>query len=435
MNTTKSEITEAIALAKAVRQTALANAKVALEEQFNDKYQALFAEKLKKESATSAPMEDESVVGEADIDSLIKELESDIEGSTGEPVGAGGEESPAPEGPAAPTAPAVATPAPEGTTAPEGTPVVQAPVIVVAAPAAGAGMGAEPTGDMGGAEPELPPTEPNGAGAGMDEELDLDELLESLKKEIASEDDDEEKKTLDEDTKLKSSGIGGKTGGSNKPASAASSSSKLESGGVTDNGMPESTVEAKDATTAKRPNVAKNATPTNLSTPKLGGTSGPALKAARPNSGGDFESTAKLTEANKTITEQSNAITFLKNELNEINLLNAKLLYTNKLFKEHNINGEQKLRIVEMFDLSRNIREVKQTFANYADALSFSATSTPKKVVTAKSVSPARVAAITEGLATSKQVVTEKQNKEIISENALSRSRFQELAGIKIVNK
>jgi hypothetical protein len=431
MNTTKSEISDAIALAKAVRQTALANAKVALEEQFNDKYQALFAIKLKNESATSAPMEDESVVGEADIDSLIKELESDIEGSTGEPVG-GGEESPAPEGPTAPTgaAPAVATPAPEGTTAPEGTPVVQAPVIVVAAPSAG--MGAEPTGDMG-AEPELPPSEPNGAGAGMDEELDLDELLESLKKEIASE-DDEEKEKLDEDTKLKSSGIGGKTGGSNKPASAASSSSKLESGGVTDNGMPESTVEAKDATTAKRPNVAKNATPTNLSTPKLGGTSGPALKAARPNSGGDFESTAKLTEANKTINEQSNAITFLKNELNEINLLNAKLLYTNKLFKEHSINGEQKLRIVEMFDLSRNIREVKQTFANYADALSFSATSTPKKV-TAKSVSPARVAAITEGLATSKQVVTEKQTKEIISENALSRSRFQELAGIKIVNK
>ena len=425
MNTTKSEITEALALAKAVRQTALANAKVALEEQFNDKYQALFAKKLKKESATSAPMEDETIVGEADIDSLIKELESDIEGSTGEPVG-GEESSPAP---------AVATPAPEGTTAPEGTPVVQAPVIVVAAPAAGeAGMGAEPTGDMG-AEPELPPSEPNGAGAGMDEELDLNELLESLKKEIASDEDDEEKKTLDEDTKLKSSGIGGKTGGSNKPASAASSSSKLESGGVTDNGMPESTVEAKDATTAKRPNVAKNATPTNLSTPKLGGTSGPALKAARPNSGGDFESTAKLTEANKTITEQSNAINFLKNELNEINLLNAKLLYTNKLFKEHSINGEQKLRIVEMFDLSRNIREVKQTFANYADALSFSATSTPKKVVTAKSVSPARVAAITEGLATSKPVVTEKQTKEIISENALSRSRFQELAGIKIVNK
>ena len=38
---------EAIADAKAVRQTALANAKVALEEAFNDKYQKMFAEKLR----------------------------------------------------------------------------------------------------------------------------------------------------------------------------------------------------------------------------------------------------------------------------------------------------------------------------------------------------------------------------------------------------
>ena len=38
---------EAIADAKAVRQTALANAKVALEEAFSERYTQMFAEKLK----------------------------------------------------------------------------------------------------------------------------------------------------------------------------------------------------------------------------------------------------------------------------------------------------------------------------------------------------------------------------------------------------
>ena len=428
MTTTKNEINEAIALAKAVRQTALANAKVALEEQFNKNYQALFAEKLEKEAGVTAPAMEDEIVNEGDLDALIKELESGIEGGTS-PTGAdsapaGDESGAAPM--AAPTA-ATATPAPEGTTAPEGTPVVQAPVIVVA-PAAESETSPEvPASPEGGESPELPPTGASG-GEEMDE-INLDELLESLKEEL--EEEEEGKKMLDEDTKLTSSGIGGKTGGSDnkKPASGASSSSKIESGGLTDNGVPEGKVEAKDATTAKRPNEAKNATSTNLSTPKLGGTAGPALKAARPNSKGEFENTTKINEQSQTIKEQSAAINLLKNELNEINLLNAKLLYTNKLFKENSVNGEQKLRIVEMFDLSKNIREVKMTYANIAESLSFSATA-PKKA-TSKSVSPSKVQSITEGLATG-AVGSTKPTKEIISETAKTVNRFQELAGIKL---
>jgi hypothetical protein len=70
---------EAIADAKAVRQTALANAKVALEEAFNERYSSLFAEKLKEEAGmemnpTAQPeMQQEETVSEAEIDELIKE--------------------------------------------------------------------------------------------------------------------------------------------------------------------------------------------------------------------------------------------------------------------------------------------------------------------------------------------------------------------------
>ena len=422
MNTTQSEIAEAIALAKAVKQTATANAKVALEERFNEQYSAILANKLKSESATEENQVEDEGITETNIDDLIKELESDIEGSTGTPAGdasmppaaAGGDAASKP-------AAAVATPAPEGTVAPEGTPVVQAPVIVVAPASAETEQPSEPAA---GAEPELPPSEP-ATGAGMDEELNLEELLESLKKEIAEE---EKEETIKEDTKLKSSGIGGKAGGSNKPAAAASSSSKIETTKDVHTGIPEGEHIVADATDAKRPNEGKNATSTNLSTPKLGGTSGPALKAARPNSGGDFESTAKLNEALTTIKKQSEAINYLKNELNEINLLNAKLLYTNKLFKEHSVDKSQKMRIVEMFDLAKNIREVKMQFASITEALSFSATA-PKKAP-AKAVPAAKVAAITEGLVTG-NVNTEKQQQEIISENAITRARIMELAGIK----
>ena len=39
----------------------------------------------------------------------------------------------------------------------------------------------------------------------------------------------------------------------------------------------------------------------------------------------------------------------LKSELNEINLLNAKLLYTNKIFKSKNLTETQKVKVLEAF--------------------------------------------------------------------------------------
>ena len=439
MNTTQTEINEAIALAKAVRQTALANAKVALEEQFNENYKALFANKLKEDAGMATkPMgvADEDI-NEKDIDELIKELETDVDGAAGASgapeAGMGSADGAAPEAGAgaAPAATATATPAPEGTTAPPGTPVVQAPVIVVAAPAGGE---VPPTGAAPetGASSEMPPSETPSPEAGMDEELNLDELLESLKKEIENEGKAEDECKLDEDTKLKSSGLGGKTGGSDnkKPAAGASSSSKIEAGADIHHGIPEGEHIVADATDAKRPNEGKNATSTNLSTPKSSGATGPLLKASKPNSKGDIDGTSKLSEeltsAKKTINEQSVAINYLKNELNEINLLNAKLLYTNKLFKEHSVTGEQKLRIVEMFDLSKTIREVKMTFANVAESLSFSGNANKKGTV--KSIPASKVQAITEGLNTN-SVVAGKQT-QIISESGFNVDRFKKLAGI-----
>lgn len=432
---------EAIADAKAVRQTALANAKVALEEAFSERYHAMFAEKLKEDAtmdaapAAAAPAEE--AVTEQEIDELIKELEAEV----------GDEKPDLDDAPAMDAAPDV-SPEPEAEVPPmdaaPAAPVDGAPLaagqtvklVPVAEPAAAAPEVPEAP-EAAAPAPVTPPSDvPPAAGdEEMDEEINLDELLQSLKEEIEEEgkEEKEEEECMNEQTKLASSGIGGKTGGSDnkKPTSAASSSSKVETGGCKDHGVPEGKVESKDATDASRPNQGKNATSTNLSTPSKGGEAGPALKAARPNSKGDFENTAKLNEENvslkKQLDEATEVIKYVKGQLNEVNLLNAKLLYTNKLFKEFAMNNEQKMRVVEMFDLAKNVREVKLTYANIAESLNFGGTESKKKAQ-----APSSVQSITEGLA-SKPVGSTKPSAQIISENKVSSqvTRFQKLAGIK----
>ncbi len=68
------------------------------------------------------------------------------------------------------------------------------------------------------------------------------------------------------------------------------------------------------------------------------------------------------------LKEHRQAIKFLRSKLQEINLLNAKLLYTNKLFKNYNLTGGQKMKIVENFDRASTVREVKLVFATLAES-------------------------------------------------------------------
>lgn len=451
---------EAIADAKAVRQTALANAKVALQENFDNKFNAMFAQKLKEDAGMSNLSNEEQVTGqvadenvsEGEIDELIKELEQQT-----------GPEAP-PEPTDASTPPVDAAPdtdaAPTGGLPPEETPVAPKGYVLVPKSAELAALNPGTGEVLSGAEdgagtppaegPEVTGADASGdvdAGAppsdvpasDEDDNINLDELLESLKTEIECDDDaDDEKdcKTIEEDKKLASSGIGGKVGGSDnkKPASGASSSSRIESGGAKKDGYPSGDAKqtAKDPTDAKRPNEGKNATSTNQSTPSLGGQSGPALKASRPNCGGEFENTAKLNEENIALKKQLNeaeiAVKYVKGQLNEINLLNAKLLYTNKLFKNYSMNNTQKMRIVEMFDLSNSVREVKLTYTNLNETLSFSGNDIKRKIVTPTN---SNAQSITEGLA-SKPVASTKPSREIISESRSAMvTQFQKLAGIK----
>jgi hypothetical protein len=122
---------------------------------------------------------------------------------------------------------------------------------------------------------------------------------------------------------------------------------------------------------------------------------------------------ADLNEAYKTIKS-------LQRTINEVNLLNAKLLFANKLFRAHNMTNEQKVKVIETLDRTKSVREVKLVFSTLAE--NFKYTTSSNKLTKR---------AISEGIA-SKAVKSTKpaQAKAVINESVNFANRFKKLAGI-----
>ena len=120
------------------------------------------------------------------------------------------------------------------------------------------------------------------------------------------------------------------------------------------------------------------------------------------------------------LKEAYDTIKSLKSTINEVNLLNAKLLFANKLFRSYNLTNEQKVKVVENLDRTTSVREVKLVYATLAESMKF--TGTERKVAAKKTM--------TEGFASKPQATTAPK-KEIIAEssNELA-NRFKQLAGI-----
>ena len=55
--------------------------------------------------------------------------------------------------------------------------------------------------------------------------------------------------------------------------------------------------------------------------------------------------------------------------LNEINLLNAKLLYTNKIFKSKNLSENNKVKVLTSFDKAETVKEAKLIYETLKDGL------------------------------------------------------------------
>jgi hypothetical protein len=67
--------------------------------------------------------------------------------------------------------------------------------------------------------------------------------------------------------------------------------------------------------------------------------------------------------------EALDEINALKVELNEVNLLNAKLLYTNKIFKSKTLSEDKKVKVLKAFDKASTVKEAKVVFETLNEGL------------------------------------------------------------------
>ena len=259
----KDLLKEAIADAKAVRQTALANAKLALEEAFTPRIQSMLAAKLSEE------MEEEDM----------------YEGE--------GEEETEAEMPAPAPAPEMDMDMEEGEEMSDE-------------------MYEEEDMYMGMEEEE---------GMEMEEEEDFD--LEEIIRELEGEDDDAEMAMEN----LDSSDIG--KGENARPSKSANDST----------------------------------TPDPQGDDLFEGLTIDEIVAALREEDGEEEMKEEEEETKAELEEAYNVIRFLKSKINEVNLLNAKLLFSNKLFRNNSLSESQKMKVIENFDRATTMREVKLVYA------------------------------------------------------------------------
>ena len=343
---------EAIADAKAVRETALENAKMALEEAFTPRLQSMLSKKIQTE------LEDED--GEEAMDD---EEEAPEEGSYHEddedPADEFSDEAPADDEEEMDM---------EGVIEING--IKYAPVIE---------QDDEDEEEMGDEE-EM-----------EEEDLDLEAVIKELEAELDESEETEEvteEEEIDEDK---------------EEVDEQSDSSKI--------GQADNKVDAADASDEEDPGKGK------LKESKKEDVDedidlDEVLKAITEEEDED-EEMEEVAKLKSDLDEHRSVVETLRGKLNEVNLLNAKLLFTNKLFRKYGLNNEQKMKVVEQFDRAGNLREVKLVYSTLGE--SFGAARNEIKE--------------SKGAA-SKPVASTKSDKKVISEGTDLRDRFKKLANL-----
>ena len=139
------------------------------------------------------------------------------------------------------------------------------------------------------------------------------------------------------------------------------------------------------------------------------------LKALTEDDEEVVESKDEVSQLQSELQEHRDVVKYLRGKLNEVNLLNAKLLFTNKLFRAYGLSNDQKMKVVETFDRATNLREVKLVYSTLAESFGVK---TKKEITESKGSASKAVAS------------TKSEKQEIISEGSELRDRFKKLAGI-----
>ena len=341
---------EAIADAKSVRETALANAKIALEEAFTPRLQSMLSKKIQSEMEDSDEEMEDSEEGMHDKEEGMHDKEEEMD-----------------------------------------------------------------------AEEEMDSDEMREEeDAEEDDELDLESVLAELEKDLDDEDQvdemedkDEEDKVdevedKEEEDKVDENDVSSEIGkADNKVADAANDSSKVGQGPEGEGSDKKAGDELSDHETVDNLTEMEDKDEEDLDLDEV-------LKALTEEEA--EEEDAEENEKLKTeIQEHRKVIHFMRSKLNEVNLLNAKLLFSNKLFRAFGLNNNQKLKVVENFDRTKNLREVKLVYATLAESFK-----SPKKL--SESVS--------KGSSSKPTRSTKPAKAQVLSEGAELKARFKKLANI-----
>jgi hypothetical protein len=124
-----------------------------------------------------------------------------------------------------------------------------------------------------------------------------------------------------------------------------------------------------------------------------------------------YENT-NISELEAELAEAYSTIESLRSDLNEVNLLNAKLLYSNKIFKSKNLTESQKVTVLSSFDKAKSVGEVKLVFETLSEGLK------------------TKTNAIKENLGSASKMTSAPKTKQPIVESNDMVARFQKLAGI-----
>jgi hypothetical protein len=331
----KDLLKEAIADAKAVRSTAIANAKLALEEAFTPKLQSMLSQKIAEEM-------DDEVTEEEELETTDTSIEDD-----------------------------------------------EAAVADTTADAADTGSADEETEETGG---DAPADESYEEGEELEEseeeevsedDAELEEIIKELEDEDMNEEEEVEEsdEELEEETTTDAVGVGGQTddadNDNNAKALKAEGEEEIEEEELDLDEIIKSLQETDDEVAVEEEEEVEE------------------------------DKDAELEEAYKVIK-------YLKGKINEVNLLNSKLLFSNKLFRSKNLNESQKMKVIETFDRANSVREVKLVYSTLAESLT--AYKSKKRV--------------NENFASRAQGST-KPSKDVIVESNTFASRMQRLAGLK----
>lgn len=348
---------EAIADAKAVRETALENAKMALEEAFTPRLQNMLSQKIQNE------IEDEDDdKKEEDVDLEERDDEDDMEERS---MMKAADEDPSDDH--------------------SDDDMDESNIIEIDGVKYAPISEEEDEDDM---DEDLEEREDDDD---MDEDLDLESVIKELESELDEAEEVEESEEIEEgddiEEQSKSSGIGA---GDNKVVQPSAGDEedpgkgKLKEGEEKDDKEMDEDIDLDE------------------------------VLAALSEEEDEDEKKDEVAELKSDLEEHRSVIETLRGKLNEVNLLNAKLLFTNKLFRKYGLNNEQKMKVVEQFDRASNLREVKLVYSTLGE-----------------SFNGARKNEINESKgAASKPVASTKSEKEVITESNDLRDRFKKLANL-----